>query len=329
MKRLILICAILVLVQSALVVWTHHSPRGSGSQAGRGPLLKITSAEVNDLLLEDGDGQKLRLHKEKTQWQLPDVASFPADTMRVQGLIDRLAGLQRGWPEAATVEAAKRFKVASDHFKRKLTLRHNSNDLGVVYFGSSPALRKIYVRVDNDQEIQSLAVALHELEVGPDAWIDTRVLHLQAEQVLRVALPGLQLERHKDGLQPTDLAADEEIVKDRRDALVKRLASLAISSVLGKENRPEYGLATPAFRYSLELEGGSRIEYVFGQPSKPGAREAPEEAVEPPWYVLKVSNREELFRVEGWQVEEIRKVKRASLVQKKGKEQAGGEHPQQ
>ena len=321
MRKLIWICAILVLVQSGLAVWSHvANNRSISSQSDKGTLLKINTAEVNALVLEDGEGHKLQLTKKKDQWQLPGLASFPADTVRVQGLIDRLAGQLRGWPEATTLEAAKRFKVASDRFERKLTLRNNNTDLGVVYFGSSPGLRKTYVRGDGSQEIQALALASHELEMQADAWIDTRVLYLKAEQITRVALPGMQLERHKEGLQPTDLAIDEEIVTARRDALVKRLSSLAISSVLGKELKPEYGLATPALRYSVELEGGTSTEYVCAlPPAKAEAKEVKGQMPELPWYVLKVSNREELFRVDGWQVEEIINVNRAMLVQKKGK----------
>lgn len=331
MKKLIGICAVLVLVQAGLAVWSHVvNNRSTGSQPDKGTLLKINTAEVNALVLEDGEGHTLQLTKEKDQWLLPELALFPADTVRVQGLIDRLVGLQRGWPEATTLEAAKRFKVASDRFERKLTLRTNSTDLGAVYFGSSPGLRKTYVRVDGSQEIQTLALASHELEVRADAWIDTRVLHIKAEQIMRVALPGLWLERHQEGLQPTDLAADEEIVTSRRDALMKRLANLAISTVLGKEIKPEYGVEKPVLRYILELEGGTSIEYLFAlPPAKAEVKEVKGQMPELPSYVLKVSNREELFRVDGWQVEEIKKVNRAGLVQKKGKGLTVGGNPQQ
>jgi len=328
MKRLIYICAILVLVQTGLAVWTHVSPHENGSQPGKVPLLKMTATEVNVLLLEDGDGRKLLLDKVNDQWQLPELAAFPADTVRVQELVDRLAGLQRGWPEATTAEAAQRFKVAGDRFERKLTLRNKDTHLGVVYFGSSPGLRKIYVRADNDPAIQILAMAPHELEVQTDAWIDTRVLYLKPEQVLRVALPGLQLERQKDGLQPADMTPDEQIVTARRDALVKRLSSIAINSVLGKESRPEYGFETPLLRYSVELEGGSRIEYVVGQPPKIEGKEAQDPMAERS-YVVKVSNRAQLFRVDGWQVDAIRGASRALLVQKKGQPLAGGAPPQE
>lgn len=316
MKKLIAVCAVLVLVQTGLVVLTnYYNP--SQSQPDKGPLLKIAAAEINELILEDAEGQSLLLKKDKEQWQLPALDSFPADTVRVRELIERLAGLQRGWPEATTAEAATRFKVAADRFERKLTVRKEGDAPAVLYFGSSPGLRKIYFRVDGDSEIHALALGQHDLEARADAWIDTRVLHLKPEHVLRVDLPGVQLVRQGEGLQPADLTANEEIVKDGRDALVKRLTTLAITSVLGKESKPEYGLDAPALRYTLELEGGGTIEYIFGQPPKTEAKEPGEQAAEPESYVVKVSNRDQLFRVEGWQVDAIRKANRATLVRSK------------
>jgi peptidyl-tRNA hydrolase len=322
MKRLTCIAAVLVLVQVGLFVLTHFSGSSEDTRSDKGPLLTLNASEVNELLLEDGEGRKLLLKKEKERWVLPESASFPADTARIQGLIERLAGLQRGWPEAVTAEAADRFKVAAGRFERKLSLRKDGTPLGVVYFGTSPGLRKIFLRVDDDPEIQSLALAQHELEVKADNWIDTGVLHLKSEQVTRVELPGLQLERQKDGLQPVDLKPEEEVVKDRRDLLVKRLTGLSINSILGVESKPEYGLVNPALRYSLEMEGGTKIDYVFGQPPKAENKEGQLPAAESS-FVLKVSDQQQLFRVDGWQVEEIRNATRAALVRARTQEQAG------
>jgi len=316
MKRLICICMVLVLVQTGLAMLTHWQTGDEGSRPAKGPLLGLKAAEVDELVLEDGEGKRLRLAKDQDQWQLPELGSFPADSARVQALVDQLAGLQRGWPEATTAEAATRFKVAADRFERKLTLRRQGAELGVVYFGSSPGLRKIYLRADKDPEIGTLNLTPHELELGFDAWIDTRVLALKSEQLVRVEMPELRLERGEGGLQPTDLAATEEVVKERRDALVRQLTGLTISSVLGTEAKPEYGLDKPALRYIVELEGGQRIDYLFGQPPRPAGKEAqvPET---PPQYVLKVSGRDQLFRVDAWQVNELKGVKRATLVQAK------------
>jgi hypothetical protein len=329
MKRLILICAVLVLAQSGLAVLTHFYRQDDQSRADKGPLLAVNAAEVNELRLEDGEGRTLLLKKEKERWMLPESGSFPADTDRVQGLINRLAGMERGWPEATTTEAAGRFKVAADRFERKLTLARDGKPLAGVYFGTSPGLRKIYMRVDGDNEIQSLALPQHELEVSADNWIDTTVLRLKPEQVARVELPGLHLERTPAGLQPTDLKPDEEVVGERRDLLVKQLTGLTITAILGAETKPEYGLDTPVLRYSVQLEGGTTIDYLFGQPPQPekaAGTEASQPMAETP-FVLKVSNQEQLFRVDGWQVEEIRNATRAALVRAKVQEPAADQVP--
>ena len=321
MKRWIYVCAIVALAQAGLAVWTNVARHAGETQANKGPLFNLKAAEVNELLLEDGQGRKLTLKKEADRWLLPDSGSFPADALRVQGLIDRLAGLQRGWPEATTAEAAARFKVAPDKFERKLSLRANGKDAAVVYFGTSPGLRKVYLRADKDADIQAVPLAPNELEIQADNWIDAGVLRLKPEQVTRVDLPNLQLTRTPDGLQPADLKPEEELIKERRDALVKRLTGLSITSILGKESKPEYGLDAPALRYSVELEGGVKIDYVVGQPPKPEGQTTPE-AAQPPQptdnsYVVKASNQEQLLRIDGWQIEELKNAARAALVRPK------------
>ena len=329
MKRWIVMCAIVALAQAGLAVWTNVARHAGETQANKGPLLNLQAAEINELLFEDGQGQKLALKKEADRWLLPDSGAFPADAERVQGLIDRLAALLRGWPEATTSEAATRFKVAPDKFERKLSLRANGKDVAVVYFGASPGLRKVYLRADKDADIQAMPLTPNELELQVDNWIDAGVLRLKPEQVTRVELPNLQLARTQDGLQPADLKPEEELIKERRDALVKRLTGLSISAILGKESKPEYGLDTPVLRYTVELEGGGKIDYVVGQPPKPEKPEgqaAPEDA-QPPQpadasYVVKASNQEQLLRIDGWQIEELKNAARASLVRTKAKQPA-------
>jgi len=329
MRRLIFICLAMLLLQTGLVVLTHWQRPATDAQAGKGPLLKLAVAEIDEMLLEDGEGHKLVLKKEQENWLLPDAGSFPADTGRVQGLIDRLVTAQRGWPEATTAEAASRFKVAADRFERKLSLRKAGNTVATVFFGGSPGLRKTYLRVDGDPEIQTIGIAQHELEVKVDNWIDTNVLRLKPEQIARIHLPGLVLERTQDGLQPVGLSPEEEVVKDRRDALVKRLTGLTITAILGAENKPEYGLDHPSLRYSVVLEGGNTVEYVFGSPPKPqtGKDDAAAQPVVEQSFVLKVSNQKQVFRVDGWQVEEIRNATRAALVRAKKIEAPVGDQP--
>ncbi|MDD2463599.1 MAG: DUF4340 domain-containing protein [Desulfobulbus sp.] len=317
MKRWILVCALLVLVQVGATVWTNWGQPQSGTLAAKGPLLALQAASINGLLLEDFAGQKLALEKRNEHWVLPGADKFSADAVRIQGLIDKLVGLQRGWPEAATSEAATRFKVAPENFAHRLTVLENGKAVKVIYFGSSPGLRALYLRVDKDPEIYSMTIAANDLAAKEGDWIDTTVLHLKADQVVRVQLPGLELEQGKAGLQPVGLKEGEELVKEQRDLLVNRLTGLSISALLGKEVRPEYGLDHPVLAYSVVLKDGTTISYQFGQKPKSAQAQEKTPSVIDNSYVLKVSNQEQLLQVDGWQVDELKKASRGELVQTK------------
>ncbi len=326
MKQLIVVCAALLIVQLGLAALTHLRQRPMETQTKTGPLLAMPAAGVDELQLEDGEGKKLALKKVGDHWVLPDMGDIPADAARIQGLLDILTGARRGWPEATTAEAASRFKVSADRFKRLLTLRAGGKDLTRVYFGSSPGLRKIYLRVDGDNHIQVLALESSQLELGADNWIDTGLLRLEARQINAIELPDLRLVRQGERIQPDDLQTGEELVLERVNALVKAIAELRIVAVLGREARPEYGLDKPALRCAVELADGRRIDYLFAQEAKPaeaqaGKQPSPAETA----YTLKVSGRDELFRVDGWQVEAIRSVTRAALVRTRATEAAAPE----
>ncbi|MCL1980579.1 MAG: DUF4340 domain-containing protein, partial [Proteobacteria bacterium] len=98
MKRLIVGCLILLLAQIGLVVAFRALDRAGTARPEKGLLLAFKAAEVDEVLLEDGEGHHLALKKNENRWLLPEAGSFPADSARVQDLIDRLAGMERGWP---------------------------------------------------------------------------------------------------------------------------------------------------------------------------------------------------------------------------------------
>ncbi|NLX17804.1 MAG: DUF4340 domain-containing protein [Desulfobulbus sp.] len=315
MRQLIIIGTLLLLVQTGLTVATHTLRNTGTLQPAGGPLLELKAADVTEMILEDQNGNRLSVKKQNSAWLLPQKDSFPADSGQVEKFLEQIVNLQRGWPEAATAEAAGRFRVAADQFERKLTLRRDDQVLGVVYFGSSAGLRKRYVRIDGDNEIQTLSVGPYELETAADNWIDRGILRLKSEEIVGVNLPGLRLERGPDGLKPSDLAGTEEIVKDRLDQLVRQLTGLTISGLLGTTEKPAYGLGKPVLSYSVELDNKTTIDYVVGREEKL-SEPAGEDTLEPAdeTFVLKVSNQKHLFRVDAWQINEIRNVTRASLV---------------
>ena len=319
MNRLITICALLLAVQLGLAAWTHLRVPGDAAGPVRGAVLAVDAATVDELLLEDHTGATLTLKKAGKGWMLPGLADFPADTVRVQALVERLASLQRGWPEATTVEAAARFQVAADRFERRLTLRGGGKDLGRVFLGGSAGLRRVYLRAEGDQDIFAVELAGRDQETDPNSWIDTAVLRLKPDQVARIDLPGFSLIRQEDALVVEGLGANEEMVAASRDSLVERITTLAVRGVLEADDPAAASLDNPVLRLAVHPVQGEVRDYRFGQVEAPPEPSAEGQEVQPAAsrFVLRVSGHPHLFEVDSWQVEEIRHLNRAALVQAK------------
>ena len=59
MKRWMMLGILVLLVQVGLTVATHSVRHADSAKSGKGPLLKLTAAEVNEAVLEDGEGRRL------------------------------------------------------------------------------------------------------------------------------------------------------------------------------------------------------------------------------------------------------------------------------
>lgn len=313
MKKGLFICSVLVVVQLAVTMLVYQRARQEDRTVQTGPLLTMDVAAVQVLELEDRDGRSLVVQKEQGGWLLPALADLPADGPRIQRLLERIGTVQRGWPEATTAEAALRFRVADDQFERKLTLHGKDGTREVWYFGVSPGLRRLYFRVDGDQEIHSLQVLAHELEVLADAWIDASLLHVEADQVERVELPGLTLVRGAAGLQPNDLSQQEDVIRDRLDTFIGHLTGLTVTGVLGSESKAGFDLDDSFFSYRLVLADDSDRGYTLYRPVI-GEQEEEEAIGADSNPILQVSGYEQLFRVAAWQVEDITGISREDLV---------------
>ena len=217
------------------------------------------------------------------------------------------------------MEAAGRFQVAADRFERRLTLRGAGKDLGRVFLGSSAGLRRVYLRAEGDQDIFAVELAGRDQELDPNSWIDTAVLRLAPDQVARIDLPGFSLTRQNDALVVEGLAANEEMVAASRDSLVERITTLAVRGVLKADDPAAASLDNPVLRLAVHPVQGEVRDYRFGQVEAPPEPSAEGQEAQPsaPRFVLRVSGHAHLFEVDSWQVEEIRHLNRAALVQAK------------
>jgi hypothetical protein len=285
---------------------------------GNERLIIIDKDKVDHFTIEGPDAAKVILAKVDGNWQLPERHNFPADANKVKRLLGRLEGLKHGQPVTTTSAAHVRFKVTDDAFERRITLAAGDQTLARLYLGTSPSVRQVHARVDDQKPVYAVELETHDVPAAADGWEDKTLLEIAKPEIQSIDVAGLHLARMEESVptksttpkdsspttegsseespeagvkpaqpawQATGLIKDETINRDAVNKLAGLLADLQFGSVVGWEAKVEYGLNKPVLRLSLMRKGGQQVEYLLG---KTADKEE---------YTLKVSTRPEYFRL--------------------------------
>ncbi len=295
MKTGIILLATLAAVQVVLVVVTHSDNTEVASESVSGVLLEFDKAKVDQLNIQGVDGT-VSLTRVDNNWQTAD--GFPANQSKVTALLDKLADLKHGLPVGVSEQALGRFKVAIGDYESRVQLQQGDEILADLYLGSGAGARQSHVRRQSDNVVYTSNIGIYDAPVDVGEWQDKTVLQLDESKVKSVELAGLKLERtsgSKDSVTIWRAAAlpDGKLLNQAEvNAGLQPLWTLRFAEVLGKEAKPEYGLESPALVLKLTYDGGER-EYRFGKMADSDD------------YVLKVSDRDEYFRVAGYSVKPL------------------------
>jgi hypothetical protein len=312
-KRTLQVLSLLLVAQVGLAVAFNMEANRYGSFHSDTPVLAFDIGTVDGLVIEDDGGHTVQLLKRDGHWILPQADNFPAAAGRVDALLMRLAALKVTWPVASTSSAAKRLKVAEHDFERHLTLRHGDKILAGLYTGTSPGFRKVNARADGEDEIYSVGLESLEMPAEPAAWEDRQLLTLKAEDITRVELPGVVLQREGDELQVAPLGNGELTAATESRTLLQRIANLTYSASAGKSGSAAADNKAADFEFSLTRKSGERRDYHFTRSS--GGSD----------YVLTVSDQPWSFRVPAATLDGIRSETRSKLVTAPGAAQQGTE----
>jgi hypothetical protein len=302
MQKTIKILALLFCAQLLLALGIGYSDRGIATQAEVAPLITVSREAIDRIRLEGVEGESVSLVKRDDGWRLPEVNDFPADTSRVDQLIERLIDLRTGTPVATSSGAKERFKVSDDSFERRITLAHGDESLARLYLGNSPGMHRIRARADGKDEIYSVKMAAYDVPVKVEDWEDKTLLSLPKSEIMAIEPNGLRIERvepvaesnskkEQGSATPAPAWKADGLEKGKRlqpeavDKLARLLATLHFDRVLGQEANKDYGLEKPVLEVSLSRKGGDTRIYRLGKPD--GQEE----------YTLKVSGRPEYFRL--------------------------------
>jgi len=314
MQKTIGMLAVLLAAQLVLAVGMSYTGPSLAMHRPDTPLLDLGDRTVDRITIAAPDDQQVVLARQGDGWVLPGTGDFPADTARVNRLLEELKGLQRGLPVATTKGALKRFRVSDDDFERRVILARGDEALATLYFGTSPGMRRVNARTGGDAAVYTTEFGVYDAPVKPEDWEDKDVLKIPPGEIGMIGLADLSLSRSPESppaeaaggaRQPKPeskpwtgegLTEGESVEQANADALAKQLAGLTVASVLGTGAKPGYGLEQPALSLRVQRKGGETIEYRIGR------RETEND------YVLKVSSRPEYFRLPAYTAEALIKA---------------------
>jgi hypothetical protein len=340
MKRTIQILVVLFIAQVALAIAMNYQGSSSAAPGASAMLITAKRDKIDHIAISDSDGKNVTLAKSKEGWVLPDKGNFPADGSKVDDLIGKLVKLKEGLPIATTDGSLKRFKLTDKNFERKIVLSNGKDKLATVYLGTSQGAHEVHARRDDQNEVYAVTMGAYQAPGNPDDWIDATLLQMPAGDVAELDVDGLKVKAvepapakakddksaDKSGDKASDASkkADNKTVKtdwqlvdakpgetlDPKAAtkLAAMMARLRITSVLGTDTKPDYGMDKPVLDLSLMREGKGMTEYKIGKmPGKDGD------------YVLKLSSRPEYFRIPAYTGNQLVKAadRKALLVQPK------------
>lgn len=313
MTRTIRLLALLLGAQLLLALGLHFT--GPDLAAGaQTPLLSFDRERVDRVLVEGTGQTQVTLAKRDGAWTLPELDGFPADATRVAQLLARLAELQGDLPVATSAAAQPRFRVGDADFERRVTLFAGDDKLATLYLGSSPGMGQIHARADGSDRILVVDLSAFDIPVQTDDWIDRMLVQIPREEIAAIAVDDLLIERAPQAAadttdaapaepqpeaprwQATGLKTEERLNLAAADTLAAKFAELSIGAVLGREEKPEYGLAKPVLTLAVTRRGGDSLTYTIGK------------AADGQNYTLKVSNRAEYFRLPSYTAEQLLKA---------------------
>lgn len=298
MKRMINILAIVLLLQLALFFGFRMTEVDTSEFRSNERLLAFSPEQVDQLLIEDGEQQKLLLKKTEDQWVLPDYDNAVVDAEKVASQLNTLTSIKRTWPVAQTTEAVKRFKVADDDFEKRLAFKAGDQELATLLLGSSPGFKKVHSRLQAEDQVFDIPYSTYQASLKTADWINKQVLHLDSKQIAVIELPDVTLQHDGADLLVPDLAENEQLDHDQAKKLLEKISKLDVVDIEPNASLPE--AESDLLSINVTLSDGNSRQYHF---SKQDDRS-----------LLKVSGVEQTYKISGSSFDEMKKANRESLI---------------
>ncbi len=310
LNQILGVLLVLQLVVAAVILVPRPAPAGEGESL----FPDVEASRIVDLTLTGADGTTLQLAKRDGAWVLPAADDYPVLEDKVPPVLDKLVALQAGQPVTETPASHKRLKVAEDEFERLVEFELDDGSRYRLYIGTSPSYGATHVRAGGQDEVYLTSeLSAQDLGTAASAWVDRAYLDIPEDQIVALTIENangsLDLRNVGEaGWMLTDQADDETLDQSKVTSLANRAAYVTLLRPLGREEKPEYGLANPSAVVTLRThsEDGEDQTYTLWV----GAQDAEDAS-----YVVRSSESPYYVRVSEYSVQDFVEYTRDDLME--------------
>jgi len=255
------ILAVQVLLLIAAAPWSSDR----GMESSRALLPELDSFTPARLEIHETAERTVALERRGDLWVLADEDGFPADTSKVEDLIEDLEEVKVRRPVVTQSRYHDTFKVADDDHERRLRIWKDADgDPEIELFvGTSPNYRVSHVRLgDDDRVYEARGLGAYDLRSDAMSWVRRTLVDVPFEDVTRFELSNehgsFELAREDGEWKLVSPAGSESDALDAAatDSLVRAVASLRLSEPAGPAGTPGYGFDNPAATVRIAHRAG-------------------------------------------------------------------------
>ncbi|MEZ5528613.1 MAG: DUF4340 domain-containing protein [Porticoccaceae bacterium] len=174
----------LLLMQLALAVGLYWNTQNELQKNLPKPLVDIDWQTLSRVVISDANNH-VTLDKGDNGWRMSERGNVPTIKGNAEILLEKLKSLQTSWPVASTSASHERFEVTEDKAERQVAFYQGDKLLGKLIVGSSPGLRKLHVRMADENNVYAVPLELTDMITSEQSWLDRGLLFNQSVQAIQ------------------------------------------------------------------------------------------------------------------------------------------------
>ena len=268
--------------------------------------------QVIQLTLSDSIGRRVQMTRGPEGCTFPHADGYPCKLDEMLSFLDKIVALKSENLVSQTAASHRRLGVGDDDFERLIELGLSDGTSRKLFLGTSPRLRSIHVRSGDDSPVYlASTLTITDAAVVAISWTDSRYLSVPSDDVVAISLDNAQgrfeFERVGGGEWDMEgLGEGETVDQAVVDAILRRVAALAMRRPLGKTELDSYGLQDPGAVVTVETRDAEGIArtYQLSVGADIGSDEFAAKSSESEYYVL----------IPGYSVKDLVEKTRENLV---------------